>query len=660
MEEKNKQNNLQTYKKASLFKRFVCLLLVLSMMLSMTGCVYIDGQPVSLLEGAVYVIGGFLRAGTLILGDLAILCVTWVLDKITWPLYPVTGFNMDKPAGFLFRTWHRLIDPNKVHGDWSDMGEAEFHEEHPLTIWEKRKGETETDEDIQIQATTDPTQPTESHDKKGGIPNTGGNPPDGIPIIEDGQSIPKTGDDSSGFLDKIFTNDPDDSWVKVTYDANFGYNPPKASYYMPGIFSLLGGDPLMRILGIGPVKNPFRSGYHFMGWSRDPLATTAEFEAGNPDWNIKEDTTLYAVWQEFNPSQFMSEHKYTIVQAADNSPIVNITCSCGLPVSAKDISHGDFMNMYFYWYPYSATTEEMNHMHRLYLLYKAQYIGPLALEYNTSFYQKDVKEAFTNLASDLVDIADETAGGIEDISEINLEELLEKYTKIPLDKDAFAKVIETASKGAEVISKGVSFFHAANAFYKTVNSNPGILTQVEGFLDLLDCASSAVGADTIVQPITQTLKEGLNLVDAAAEVRENYVTVMDQTLKEVGKTYSSPLLSTVFPNNPYPSYMLDSLINAGGHSCDHTTSSCLFNTPSSNDSMSRLHTFPTIYEAQMNLGNWSGNLENANEVDLKILFFYLAERSRYELAQAVYGMTVEQYAQLVAGTLPVSQYPPLY
>ena len=39
-----------------------------------------------------------------------------------------------------------------------------------------------------------------------------------------------------------------------------------------------------------------------------------------------------------------------------------------------------------------------------------------------------------------------------------LEELLEKYTKIPLDKDAFAKVIETASKGAEVISKGVSFF----------------------------------------------------------------------------------------------------------------------------------------------------------------------------------------------------------
>ena len=76
--------------------------------------------------------------------------------------------------------------------------------------------------------------------------------------------------------------------------------------------------------------------------------------------------------------------------------------------------------------------------------------------------------------------------------------------------------------------------------------------------------------------------------------------------------------------------------------------------------MSRLHTFPTIYEAQMNLGNWSGNLENANEVDLKILFFYLAERSRYELAQAVYGMTVEQYAQLVAGTLPVSQYPPLY
>ena len=678
MEEKNKQNNLQTYKKASLFKRFVCLLLVLSMMLSMTGCVYIDGQPVSLLEGAVYVIGGFLRAGTLILGDLAILCVTWVLDKITWPLYPVTGFNMDKPAGFLFRTWHRLIDPNKVHGDWSDMGEAEFHEEHPLTIWEKRKGETETDEDIQIQATTDPTQPTESHDKKGGIPNTGGNPPDGIPIIEDGQSIPKTGDDSSEdtkpslgdtiknvvdsviqFADECGLIDT----ITISYDANGGYNTPEAHTVLKNGFQFLSKDV------------PVRPGYHFMGWSINPNDVITYHHPGKPydsDTGLKavSNTTLYAIWKAYS-STFEPEHKYTIEQLGDRvssieyrrSPLVRITCSCGLTITDKDLSLDEFRKLYVSFIDEPVKKPNENEIKRLYLLYLAQYVGPLALELNTSFYQDTTSADYYNLINSWFDTINARAISI-DKTKILFASDYERYKHLLTGETKKIKgFICTLGDVTTKASTTVTILQAANAIQKMSDSEDGVLNQTIGMLDMIDCLCSLLSPkelkglylSELVRPITDTLRAGIKLIGKCAEYQEKYHERLHFAYAYAKGEKEAQYLDHVFAGSVV-STVIDELINGTPIGCHHSPtdearSGCRFY------SGAALRGAPTVYEIFSNMSSWPSLNSNwtIEDEEKEIILFYLAERSRHELFELT-GLTLEQYVLLIDNKLPADEY----
>lgn len=641
MEEKNKQNSLQTYKKASLFKRFVCLLLVLSMMLSMTGCVYIDGQPVSLLEGAVYVIGGFLRAGTLILGDFAILGVTWVLDKITWPLYPVTGFNMDKPAGFLFRTWHRLIDPNKVHGDWSDMGEAEFHEEHPLTIWEKRKGETETDDDVQIQATTDPTQPTESHDKKGGIPNTGGNPPDGIPIIEDGQSIPKTGDEE-GFFDQLFDQLIDPWFVTISYDANGGYNAPQSHKVWLGGFQYLAKE------------KPFRPGYHFIGWSIAPTSATANHQPGeryNKNTSIKatHDTTLYAVWKPFDGNSFLLDHKYTVEQVVEdkqNTNLIRITCSCGLTVTDKALTRSQLLNLKYNFAAGSLTQDQKNEINRLYTLYKAQYVGTLALMLNTSFYMDTSKADYQSTMSNLFTEISNGCIAIDHIKIFSASDYDHLKTFMTIDETSYKAFVSKLGDGAKKVSFCVTALQTANAIQKMADSEKGVLEQTIGMLDLLDCASSFLSFNLITKYFSTTVRAGLSLVAQCAEYRNAYYSRLEFASNYANGKTKSLYLNYIFDRIDLEN-IVGELITGSPVGCKHSPTDepgtgCRFY------SGAALQGAPTVYEILSNISSWPSQNSpwEIQPEEEEIILFYLAERSRHELYELT-GLTVEEYAALI-------------
>ena len=661
------------------------------MLNTLPGCASVNGQSVSLLEAGVYAVGGFLRAATLVIGDFAILGVTWVLDKITWPFYPLTGFNMDKPAGFLFQTWHKLIDPNKVHSDWSSMGDAEFHEEHPLTIWEKLQGKTRKDEDIQIQATEDPTEPCPDED-----------------IQATGETLIQT----------------DNKTITITYDATGGDGAPEDQIIYTSVDTTVFEDFSFRAVGslcssawdvyLGQkISNtiPTRSGYHFVGWtdSYNPEDDGLWHydENGIPRYSLPgnivkyypgkkityateemftQDVTLYAVWQKpeygwdvkvhRNYHELSTYHKLEIKRENDDKTIRIFCKECGFELIDRDISPEDFL---YIWCDNkeqsfnSLSKRKQKKCNREYILYRTQDFAPLALSLIGSFYDNIGKEIEINESSlseqekqkaaeasrmKALDGFGDFGEMLEFAADFDLKYANSQYAKEPTyfvpdqyehyngyttayllreqkpeDKDALlrqskAKFFKTAENIGKGMTYGVAFAQATFYGYDAFTSDE---------LASGKTVKLVKGIHTIVNlcpyvgdyydKLLIVLEEGLELYDACVKEKNGYYTFLDQIMKDDQYTIPGTKLNMIDIDQARNNIFQPNDFNKNGGPSVISVLEWLLSEP---------------------LGTGINTYSSLSLEDKTLAVWYLSMRLEYDF-QKEFGITLQQYIEYFKG-----------
>ncbi len=120
-------------------RRIIALILVVALLISMTGCGTLNGEPASAGEMLFFIVVEGSRTIVFIAGTLVICGIAWVINEITTPLYEKTGWCVCQLAVDAAKGWKSLTDPNEIHGDWSDMDENQltFHDEHLMMAMEK-------------------------------------------------------------------------------------------------------------------------------------------------------------------------------------------------------------------------------------------------------------------------------------------------------------------------------------------------------------------------------------------------------------------------------------------------------------------------------------------------------------------------------------------
>ena len=96
----------------------------------------------------------------------------------------------------------------------------------------------------------------------------------------------------------VWTFDPDNAFT-VSYHANGGSDAPEAQIKGRGYDLILTSDI------------PYRSGYAFVGWSKDPNAKTASYTSGGK-YTADANITLYAVWEPTGFVYTVTNQKATI------------------------------------------------------------------------------------------------------------------------------------------------------------------------------------------------------------------------------------------------------------------------------------------------------------------------------------------------------------
>lgn len=103
-------------------KRIICILLVISLLFSLTGCV---AEAVAVID----------HLGTTLLvlaGVLPITALAYGLNVLTQPFIEKTGWCVCQLTVDLAKGWKKLVDPRNLMDDWSYMekDQVSFHEEH--------------------------------------------------------------------------------------------------------------------------------------------------------------------------------------------------------------------------------------------------------------------------------------------------------------------------------------------------------------------------------------------------------------------------------------------------------------------------------------------------------------------------------------------------
>lgn len=150
------------------FRRVIALILVISLLMTMTGCGTIDGRPASLLEIIFYVVTGVIQAVALVVGSLVLAAVFWVVDLIMSPIEQAVGggdwWVVEDVAGPVVDGYGRLIDPTGKFIDWS-RPEDEGSKQMSGSDHEPEETEPEAEETEQSDA---------DGGDSGGLPQTGG------------------------------------------------------------------------------------------------------------------------------------------------------------------------------------------------------------------------------------------------------------------------------------------------------------------------------------------------------------------------------------------------------------------------------------------------------------------------------------------------------
>lgn len=608
----------------SLFTRVIAMILVICLTFTMTGCTTSDGQSMTLLGALLGIVRGLLLG----FGGLIIAGIAWVLEQATCWQNQWTGWCMCGVSAFLFKGWAKLVDPTDTFVDWSEMGKSDisFHDEHiEKPDWDNKDEESSAES-------------------------------------EEG---------------KLLAN-PGEGEILITYDANGGYYAPE--------------DEVAKIGSKHKIsdKIPVRPGYHFMGWAYDyeksegQFVTSKEFEIGadgkavvtdktqelqdevkyypgkKTDEKLMGNTALKAIWKshddmimDLRAGSKEGVHGFDIKREG-KSPYVTIKCKdCGMRYSDPCVEIAEFKLMYG-----SGLFKTKKKMTRLYNLYRAQNIGPLALRFNTMYYNADVDE-LDQIVNSAISVAENVKEPMKKISS-TAEKYAKKANTAGKNKDAITEYFNKTysqeklkwaenffndiSDGTEKAGMAIDTFKSAYALQKMFNKNVGVLEQTEGMLEFVECISSFAGVDDLVSPVADTLKEGLTLIGKMEKSITYQESIVDGILwkNHTGESaYLDYFLGQKYPFHDY----LDVLKYQHGEGsrygcgCKDDPSKCPFKNNKFDDGA-------TVHEILEKMAGSPNPSPIDGQKEKEALIFYLAERSEHELYMLT-GLTLEEYAKLV-------------
>lgn len=652
------------------FKRFLCILLVVCLMITLPGCTAVG----ELVGGLWY----FARTGVYLLSYIVIIPAMWVVDQLTWSFVEFTGFNVNALGNKVCQRWTALILPENLRengwwGGWFVIRDEEELEAKLRKGGHLKDGESLDDKILEEVLGYVPgaeevpeEEETPGAEEEGEISTTTVTMP---PVYGD-STIPT----------EIITFPEEESLVPgkdeavLHYELHGGYNAPK--------------DHLIKVSGFlnsvvnvfAPAKFPdtvpVKPGYHFLGWvipgemgfdGEVTPETLTGFVRDN--WNdakellhqpgdkISKDTrgkmetrtTLHAVWfqEGSGDSHMIWNHKFTVKQEK-NSHVVTVKCSCGMTINDESISFDEFRRCC----ESGSQNLSEREMIRLYRLFKAQHIGYLALYFNGMFYTESPDYA------GMFSTVEEIAGLFEEVEPVVKHYASRQYTS-EADKELVEEVFEdiagvrdSITGAMEKVSFAISLWQTGKSIHQMLDSDGGIISQTVGMLDTVDAISSYLGVDAIASPVVEVLKTSMEAIDALARSNRKYEFALSAGDNSFPADHD--YLNQIFSDSRTFGQAVQELTFGGGCQCsaEKGTDGCNF----SYHSGMALHRCPDTFEIVRKMEQVkAGTLLRPVPEEKEFLMFYLAERSRHDLYQLT-GMTLEEYNAMLKSLSAYDQY----
>ena len=683
-------------------KRILCIILVISLMMTMTGCA-------ETAAGLAYAASYLFRVGVLLITYGVVIGAMWVVDLVTWPFVQYTGFNVNDLGNRICQAIVPHIMPENIDESGWYGGWFVIRDEDELEAKLREGGhwpqETlgPTDEGIIVGIAPEyeevmASEPEETRETE-----------------EDAEDGEEAESEETGVMDTIVVTVPpvyadatiptetfqfDSSGTYYT-DPVIIYTADKALtdvYNMPEPQPITGNDVITKDV-------PVRPGYHFMGWARvyaeedvldgqkqpapeneteqqkadrekaerealeryqESINEPRYFPGQQVDKNnpFQQTTILYAVWKEHDvdaPPYYLNtagpDHYYTVQQVKSGSkstPNISISCSCGMTVTERNMLEIDFL-IYCKQMKNPLSSAEAADLYRLYL---AQDIGPLALEFNTEYYDEnilfeqynvlgaEINSGKPNIEPDFADFFNELGGVCKSVKKSS--SVLQKYFKEAMTKKYSETEVELLFKEISVKKLAIQGMKACSvlrllcASADMLDSEKGILEQTVSMLEVVESAASLTKSGKIAKVISQTLQEGLKLIGKCEQTRNKYQNALRLAAAEGNKDLGKPTITAYLEElmgNTRIAQAYQELVLTGTPGCTcGKSSTCNFDAAGM-----CLKYFPDVATTIYRMQNTS---KEPTPLEKSFLALYLAERSRHDLYK-ISGLTLEQYADLV-------------
>ena len=641
-------------------KRILCLVLVVCLMVTMTGCS-------ADMEGLGAAVSYLVRTGVQLLGHGGIIIAMFVVDQITWPFVEYTGFNVNALGNKLCQKLTEAVKPEALmdNGWWGGWFVIRDEEELEAKL---RKGghlkDDETLDDMVLEAVFGEDIPEnifgeDTPEETGGAEGE----TETIVVTEEklyaDATIPT--EVIEGTEQEMLI--PGKNEAVLHYEPHGGYNAPKehrvkVSGFLNGVINAL-------VPAKYPETAPVKPGYHFLGWVipgeigfEGEVTEEALTAFVKENWNdgkeflhqpgdkIAKDTrktmegrvTLHALWHPDGggDAHLLWDHSFTVKQE-QQSHVITVKCSCGMTVNDDNLSLDAFRR-------YCADTGLSDReTERLYRLYRARHIGYLALYFNGMFYEEspDYEGMFSTV--------EEIAGLFEEMEPVVKAYALKQYTS-DADKELVEEVFEDIAgvrdeiTGAmEKVSSAISLWQTGEAIHQMLDGDGGILSQTVGMLDTIDAISSYMGVDAIASPVIEVLKTSVSAIEALEKSNRKYEFALSAGSNSFPADHT--YLDRVFSGSKTFGQAVQELTFGKGCKCSPKsgTDGCNFTYHSG----MALHGCPDTLETVQKMGEIKATtLLQPGAEEQEFLMYYLAERSQHDL-YALTGLTLEGYCALL-------------
>lgn len=407
----------------------------------------------------------------------------------------------------------------------------------------------------------------------------------------------------------------------IHYDANGGEEAPEDQFFRAGKIPKLSEE------------RPVRTGYHFIGWVKEDQRGKTICDGKNLDLEmyypgkkadsggqkVKESVTLYALWAEDGAYLYGAPFLGHTYYVEKKRVLVNVKCSCGTPVTDRSITKDQFRQIV------DNSNYRKDDLDNLYDCYRLQDAGLVALYFNTGYYKKGMN------VSDLYDSVMGIGEGIYAFENIELDPYTFYRNTMVSDGSLYAAKVESLFDGTGAVSSML----LTVSTYKLSKSINGVLEGGNDCFDrarqMLDVVSSVIGftdASWFVNQFFIMMREGLDLAEACENNRKRLYNTMDTALEGVNNQ-SSLYISRLFGKGGDGGLKLAEILSQ-----------------SRNDNWEKMAKAPSLYETicYMKQAEILGIFPD--EKDKELFLQYLADRSRYELYTST-GVTYNDYLALM-------------